>query len=77
MIDKQQIVDLLVEAEFEFFSYEPQSPTRKDLMVSISRYNAIAEKIYNCLQSEVELARQQGFDSAFYTWTKDSAEFYK
>ena len=77
MIDKQQIVDLLVEAEMEFFSYEPQSPTRRDLMISITRYNAIADKIYDYLQSEVEIARQQGFDSAFYTWNKNSADIYK
>jgi hypothetical protein len=77
MIDKQQIVDLLVESEFEFWSYEQQPPTRRDLLVSITRYNAIAEKILDYLQSEVELARQQGYDSAFVTWKRDSAEFYK
>lgn len=77
MIDKQQIIDLLVEAEMEFFSYEQQLLTRRDLMISITRYNAIADKIYDYLQSEVEIARQQGFDSAFYTWNKNSADFYK
>jgi hypothetical protein len=77
MIDKQQIVDLLVEAEFEFWSHDLEPPTRRDLMVSITRYNAIAEKLFNYIQSEVELARQHGFDSALYTWNKDSAEFYK
>ena len=77
MIDKQQIVDLLIEAEFEFWSYDQEPPSKKDLLVSITRYNSIAEKLLDYLQSEVELARQQGFDSAFYTWNKDSAEFYK
>lgn len=77
MIDKQQIVDLLVEAEFEFWSHDDVPPSKKDLLVSISRYNTIAEKLVEYIQHETDMAWQKGYDSAFVTWNKNSAEFYK
>lgn len=77
MINKQQIVDLLVNAEFEFWSHEQDAPSKKDLLVSMARYNTIAETLMYHINSEIELARQQGYDSAFVTWNKDSAEFYR
>jgi hypothetical protein len=77
MIDKQQIVDLLIDAEFEFWSHDVDPPSRRDLLVSISRYNLIAEKLVEYLQHETATAWQKGYDSAFSTWNKNSAEFYK
>jgi len=77
MIDKQQIVDLLIDAEFEFWSHDVDPPSRRDLLVSISRYNLIAEKLVEYLQHETDTAWQKGYDSAFSTWNKNSAEFYK
>ena len=77
MIDKQQIVDLLIDAEFEFWSHDVDPPSRRDLLVSISRYNLIAEKLVEYLQHETDTAWQKGYDSAFVTWNKNSAEFYK
>jgi hypothetical protein len=77
MTNKQQIVDLLIDADHEFWSHEDNPPTKRDLKVGIIRYNFIAEKISEYIQSQMELARQQGYDSAFVTWKRDSAEFYK
>lgn len=77
MIDKQQIVDFLIDSDYQYWNNVGLTVSKRDLKVSIAKYNFVAEKLHQLIQAEIDAAWQKGYDSAFVTWSKNSAEFYK